>query len=235
MKVYKNKYAHRNLLVFILLSLAYLLVVYAFSHGASFNSHSNLISFLLNNLVVILLFPFVVYSVYKYTSFAKYLLFIFFAIILTTSFVLLSASFNKLILGLNFAYALFAFYFFTSWEIERSEAGYNPMFAANDLEKITRFPIQGIIYSGDRSKFEKIYLTNIDEYSCFVLLDKSSFSNEKSVMEITFDGVVFSSKVMPVSQYDQGMGLRFIDSVESPWSLTELCKICRERGLFLHQ
>lgn len=235
MKVYKKKYAHRNLLIFILLSLAYLLVVFAFSHGVSFNSRSNFISFLLNNLVVVFLFPFVIYSVHKYTSYAKYLLLIFFVIILGTSFVLLSTSFNKLILGLNFAYALFAFYFFTSWEIERSEAGYNPMFASNDLEKETRFPIHGIIYSGDRSKFEKVYLTNIDENSCFVLLDKSSVAIEKSVVEITFDGVVFSSKVMPVSQYDQGVGLTFIDTVESPWSLNELCKICRERGLFIHQ
>lgn len=233
MKVYKKKYAHRNVLIFILLSIAYLLVVFAFSNGISFFSRQTFFSFLPHNLLVLFIFPFVFYSVFVYKNYAKYLLFIFLAIIVVTSFALLSASFNKLTLALNFAYVLFGFYFFTSWEIERNEAGYNPLFSNNDLEKQTRFPIQGIVYSNDRSKFEKIFLTNIDEHSCYVLLEKGKFEMEKAMLEVTFDGVIFSSKVIPVSKYDQGIGFSFIESGTSPWSLTELCKICRQRGLFL--
>lgn len=233
MKVYKKKYGHRNLLIFILLSMSYLLIVFAFSNGVSFFSRQNFSSFLLHNLVVVSTLPFVFYSVFTYKNYAKYLLFLFFAIIVITSFALLSASFNKLILALNFAYVLFAFYFFTSWEIERTEAGYNPHFSRNDLEKQTRFPIQGILYSGDRSKFERVFLTNLDEHSCYVLLESGKFEKEKAMLEITFDGVIFSSKVVPVSQYDQGIGFSFVDLGNSPWSLSELCKICRQRGLFL--
>jgi len=233
MKVYKKKYAHRNLLIFTLLSMVYLLIVYAFSHGVSFFSPTNFASFLLHNLVVTALFPLVFYSVFQYKKYAKYLLFIFLAIIVMTSFILLSTSFNKLVLALNFAYALFAFYFFTLWEIERSEAGYNPLYAANDLEKQTRFPIQGIVYTNDRSNYERVYLTNIDENSCYVLLEKGKLEMTNAMLEITFDGVVFSSKVTPISQYDQGIGFGFMDSTASPWSLSELCKICRQRGLFL--
>ena len=232
MKVYKKKYAHRNLLIFVVLSVVYLLVVYAFSHGVSFFSRSNFISFLAHNLFVLFLFPLVVYSVFMFEKYAKYLLFIFMAIILITSFVLLSASFNKLIFALNFAYALFAFYFYTTWEIERSEAGYNPLFSKLDLEKQSRFLVQGTVYSEDRSNHEKIYLTNIDENSCYVLLEKGTFEMKQAMLEVTLDGVIFSSRVRQVSQYDQGIGFSFMDSDNSPWSLPELCKICRQRGLF---
>lgn len=233
MKVYKQKYAHRNLLVFVTLSIAYLFIVYAFSRGLTFFSRQNFFSFLLPNLFVLVLLPLVFYSVFSYKKYAKYLLFIYLTIIVLTAFVLLYASFNKLILALNFAYALFGFYFFTSWEIERSQAGYNPQFSENDLEKQTRFPIQGIVYSGDRSKHLKVFLTNLDEYSCFVLLEAGQFEIKKSTLEVTFDGVIFSSQVMPAARYDQGIGFSFIDTITSPWSLAELCKICRERGLFI--
>jgi hypothetical protein len=233
MKVYKKKFAHRNLLVFILLSVIYLLIVYAFSQGASFFSIVNLTSFLIHNSLVLLLLPFVFYSILVFKNYAKHLLFVFFAVIVGLSFVLLSASFNKLVLALNFAYVLLVFYFYTTWEIERGEAGYNPLFSSNDLEKYSRFPIQGIIYSKDRGNAKKVFLTNIDEHSCFVLLENDTLSMDKAVIEIAFDGVIFSSHVRPVSKYDLGMGFNFTDTATSPWSLSELCKICRDRGIFL--
>jgi hypothetical protein len=233
MKVYKNKFAHINLLLFILLSLIYLLIVFAFSHGDSFFSKTNITSFISQQLPVILIFPFVFYSVFLFKKYAKYLLFIFLGLILFNSFVLLASSFNKLILGLTFIYALFSFYFYSFWEIERGEAGYNPLFSANDLEKNTRFTIKGIIYSNDRQKSESIYLTNIDEKSCFVILEKDLILFEKPLIEITIDGVTFSSPVVAVSQFDKGMGFIFEETEQSPWSLSELCKICRDRGLFL--
>jgi hypothetical protein len=146
---------------------------------------------------------------------------------------LLSASFNKLVLALTFAYALFAFYFFITWDIERTEAGYNPLFSKNDLEKQSRFPIQGRIYNKDRTKNDKIYLTNLDEYSCYVILADASFSKNHAIIEIVFENAIFSSPVVPISQYDQALGFSFLETNQSDWSLAELCKICRQRGLFL--
>lgn len=233
MKVYKKKFAHRNILVFLFLSVIYLRVVYAFSHGVSFFLQSNFIAFLINNLVVLFLLPVAIYSVFKFEKYAKILLIVFFTIIVITSFVLLSTSFNKLVLALNFAYVLFAFYFFTMWEIERDEAGYNPLFAQNDLEKQTRFNVEGRLFSEDKSHSEKVYLTNIDENSCYVLLDTGHFNAKVAILEFELDGIAFSSKVNRISSYDQGLGFYFQDAKNSPWSLTELCKICRQRGMFL--
>ena len=233
MKVYKKKFAHRNMLIFIILSVVYLRIVYAFSHGFSFFSQTNFIAFVLSNSLVLLLLPFVFHSVFTFKNYARIILVIFFSIIVIASFILLSTSFNKLVLALNFAFIFFAFYFFTSWEIERDEAGYNPSFSYRDLEKKTRFSIEGVLYSGDRTKSEKIFLTNIDEKSCYVILEKGNVDIAVGLLEINLDGVVFSSQVRRISKYDQGQGFSFEGDLNSFWSLLELCKICRQRGFFL--
>jgi hypothetical protein len=214
--------------------VVYLLVAWAFSKGVSFFSQSNLVDFLFQNWFLLLLFPFVSYSIYKFKSYAKYYLLIYLSIVLVSSFVLLSSSFNKLVLALDFAYALFAFYFYTAWEIERAHAAYNPLFFSNDLEKESRFPIKGVVYSSDRSTQSKVSLTNLDEHTCFVLLDQTAFDFPNGILEINFDNVLFSSSVKLIARYDRALGFVFSSKNKSSWSLSELCKICRQRGLFLH-
>lgn len=233
MKVYKKKFAHRNILLFLSLSLVYLFIVFAFSIGGSFFSRTNILAFFLHYLGIILVYPVVFYSVLYFKKYAKYLVVIYLILIVGSSFIMLSASFNKLVLALNFAYTLFSFYFYITWEIERNDAGYNPLFSSIDLEKQSRFSIKGIVYSHDRSKYQNVFLTNIDDKSCFVLLETGSFSDKNAMLEITFDGVVFCSKVKIISKYDQGVGFTFLESENATWSLSELCKICRQRGYFL--
>jgi hypothetical protein len=93
--------------------------------------------------------------------------------------------------------------------------------------------LEGKIFSLDKLTHQKVYLTNIDEGSCFVLLDEGNFEFKDALLEFTLDGVVFTSQVSKVSKYDQGIGLQFKGENNSPWNLTELCRICRDRGLFL--
>lgn len=157
------------------------------------------------------------------------------------SFIMLAASFNKLILGLNFGYLIFAFYFFVTWELEIAKASYNPRFSSNDLEKETRFPLKGVI-EDEAGLTLVIFITNIDENSCFALIDEAGLqgprieldSQKKYMLKAEYEGVKFSHPALVTSTYDRGIGFDFIkekkDKTQLNWS--DLYKVCLERGLF---
>ena len=154
---------------------------------------------------------------------------------------MLAASFNKLILGLNFVYLIFAFYFFITWELETAKASFNPLFSKRDLEKETRFHLQGQIENMTTgSAALTIFITNIDEKSCFALLDSTNDPNAKLDssaqyrLKATYEGVEFLHDAELVSSYDRGVGLEFKQVKKENYQLdwSDLYKVCLERGQF---
>lgn len=157
------------------------------------------------------------------------------------NFIMLATSFNKLILGLNFIYLIFAFYFFVTWELEIAKASYNPQFSKNDLEKGTRFSLKGRVENDKGESFD-VLVTNIDHDSCFALVDtpqpqeliSSLNSASKYRLIAEYEGIKFTHLAELTSTYDQGIGLNLVKEKEPATLLnwSDLYKVCLERGLF---
>lgn len=236
MKILKRNYGHRNLILFLILSLVYLQAIYSLSRGQSLFSVLSLQSFFFENYIVLFLTLVTVFLVLKIKRFSEIFLLICLSIIVGKNFILLSNSFNKLTLALNFIYLVFAFYFYISWELEVVLASFNPRFTINDLVKEPRFKLRasiGFDESGVGSV--PVLVTNIDHESCFLLMPKESTleltSSRLYFLQSNFDGVIFRHKAHIVSSYDRGIGLVFDDSDDARLSWSELYKVCLERGI----
>jgi hypothetical protein len=174
--------------------------------------------------------------VFKLKKYSDTALMICLMVIVGKSFILLSGSFNKLALILNFIYLLFAFYFFIIWEIEVKKAAFNPRFSVYDLEKKSRFNLCATISTNenDTNALGGV-VTNIDEGSCFLLLQekiKVDFKlKRRYLLEATYEGVHFRHYAKLVSFYDQGVGFILEESPDGRVSWSELYKVCLERGL----
>lgn len=157
------------------------------------------------------------------------------------NFIMLAASFNKLILGLNFVYLIFAFYFFVTWELEIAKASFNPLFSKRDLEKDTRFHLKGQIEDIASGSTLDVLITNIDENGCFALIAATNApevtkleSSAQYRLKANYEGVEFIQEAELISSYDRGVGLEFKRAKASEYQLdwSELHKVCLERGLF---
>lgn len=240
MKILKRNYEHRNLILFLIFSMVYLQAIYSLSRGESLFELSVLKTFWKNHYMLLALNLLTIYGVVKVKRHSDKILMIFLAAVTGKNFIMLAASFNKLILGLNFIYLIFAFYFFVTWELELAKASYNPEFSANDLEKDTRFPLKGRVESEDGNSFN-VHITNIDENSCFAIVEKEARDqmgslNSGSVYTLSaeYEGVKFTHKATLASLYDCGIGLDFMkeQAAKSQLNWSDLHKVCLERGLF---
>jgi hypothetical protein len=237
MKILKRNYTHRNLFVFLVLSLIYLQAIYSLSRGISILSIDGLKSVILNNYFIISMTAVALYSIYKIKKRSAPLLLLCLTLIVGKSFILLSGSFNKLTLVLNFIYLIFAFYFFITGELEVVLASFNPLFSKYDLEKESRCKMDATISLDDKNAtvFNAL-ITNIDHDSCFLLLTNNA---EKTLpvskiyyIESNFEGVIFKHEAHLVSSYSNGRGFRFGRANDSRVSWSELYKVCLERGIF---
>jgi len=235
MKILKRNYEHRNLIIFLFLSLVYLQAISSLSEGLTLFSLMSLKSFFVNHYLIIALTFLAVYMVTKLKKFSEMALLICLITIVGKTFILLSGSFNKLTLVLNFIYLVFAFYYFVTWEVEVGLACFNPFFTKHDLEKETRFKITGKISNSESgSEAIDVHITNIDEQSCFLLLPKEHSLNlaaKDYYLESIYEGVHFKNKAFLVSKYDRGVGLMFTKGLHTRANWSELYKVCLERGL----
>ncbi len=236
MKILKRNYGHRNLIIFLILSMIYLHSIYSLSQGRSLFTTLSFRSFFIEHYLILLVTMITWHMVMNIKKYSKYFLMFCLTLIVGKNFILLSNSFNKLTLILNFIYLLFAFYFFISWELEVSLASFNPRFSSLDLEKESRFVLKArIINESDETKSIDTVVTNLDEESCFLLLptvDGVDLNLKKHyLLESIYEGVSFKQKARLVSSYDRGIGLMLSHGLENRFSWTELYKVCLERGI----
>ena len=241
MKVLKRNYEHRNLILFLIGSLIYLQAIYSLSQGHSVLNIVSVKSFFSNHYLIFALTVLTIYMIVNIKKHSDKVLLFCLAMITGKNFIMLATSFNKLILGLNFIYLIFAFYFFVTWELEIAKASYNPSFSKNDLEKNTRFNLKGKIEDEKGESFE-VLITNIDHNSCFALVNTASPLELISSLDpkakyrliAEYEGIKFTHLAELTSKYDQGIGLNLIKE-KGPVTLlnwSDLYNVCLERGLF---
>lgn len=238
MKIVRRNYELRNLILFLVLSMVYLQAIYSLSRGISILSMRSLQTFFTNHYLIFSLTILTIFMVGTIKKHSDKLLLLCLILITGKNFIMLAASFNKLILGLNFIYLIFAFYFFVTWELEIAKAAYNPLFSKRDLEKETRFHLKGQMESLDTGVVVDVLITNIDEYGCFVIISENDITNFKVSkgnykLKALYEDIEFVHVAFILSTYDRGVGLEF-DKGDSDnrlnWS--ELYKVCLQRGLF---
>lgn len=234
MKILKRNYEHRNLLIFLFLSLVYLQAISSLSDGISLFTLESLRSFFFNNYLILVLTMTAVFMVLKLKKFSEWMLLICLIAIVGKSFILLSGSFNKLTLVLNFLYLVFAFYYFVSWELEVSLACFNPNFSRLDLEKESRFPLKARISDNEHGQNSiEVHISNIDEQSCYLLLPEGANLPDglEFFLDSIYEDVHFRHKAKLVSKYDRGAGLMFLKTSNTRATWSELYKVCLERGI----
>lgn len=240
MKVLKRNYEHRNLILFLLFSLVYLQAIYSLSRGESVLNINSIKVFFQEHYLILGISLVTIYMVSKVKKHSDKTLLLCLVMITGKNFIMLAASFNKLILGLNFVYLIFAFYFFVTWELEIAKASFNPKFTKRDLEKETRFQLSGVIENVSSGTLTDVFITNIDERGCFALISSSNDpinkleSSAQYRLKITYEEVEFINKAQLVSRYDKGVGLEFVQSQKVNYQLdwSDLYKVCLDRGLF---
>jgi hypothetical protein len=235
MKILKRNYQHRNLLIFLMLSLVYLQSITSLSAGISVFSLESLKLFLLDHYLILVLTLIAGYLVTTLKKYSEIVVLLCLIAIVSKSFILLYGSFNKLTLVLDFIYLVFAFYYFVSWELEVGLACFNPNFSKLDLEKESRFKISGLISTGENNENQvNVQITNIDEESCFLLLPQDhsfDYTNKEYFLESNYEGVHFKQKGRLVSKYDRGIGLVFTKPANTRATWSDLYKVCLERGI----
>jgi hypothetical protein len=240
MKIVKRNYELRNLILFLMFSLVYLQAIYSLSRGESLLTIEAAKSFLKNHYLIFLTTIVTIFMVGNLKKHSDKLLMFCLVLITGKNFIMLAASFNKLILGLNFIYLIFAFYFFVTWELEIAKASYNPLFSRRDLEKDSRFHLKGSMTNLETGLTTEVLITNIDDHGCFALLTPQDSEGIKTTsarykLAAHYEGVEFTHEAYLISSYDRGVGLEFLKSqkdVDTQLDWSELYKVCLERGLF---
>lgn len=240
MKIIRRNYEHRNLIIFLVFSMIYLQAIYSLSRGESILNLEVIKTFFFNHYFILGVNLITIFMVSTLKKHSDKILFICLALIVGKNFVMLASSFNKLILGLNFIYLVFAFYFFVTWELEIGKASYNPQFSEHDLEKDSRFPINGKMENLKTNEIFDVMVTNVDEESCFVLLSthgREHFRADAAAiyrLTVSYENVLFVHEARLASKYHRGLGFEFIQTSKSdlPLNWSDLYQVCLERGLF---
>lgn len=233
LKLIKKDFNSTNTLIFIVFSVFFISSIQALSQGVSLFTIGTVKQVVIRNYIVFVMFFITLISISKFRRFSQWFLLCFNIMVVFKTFIFLAEGFNKLVLGLNFIYLLFSFYFFTNWELFVLKAANNPMYSDLDLEKNSRFNIRGHFEKSNGEMIATFLLTNIDEESCFVLLDsvEPNFQEKEVRIIINYENVQFTSMAEVVSSTKDGIGFSFLEPKKDLRSLSGLYKICRQRGL----
>lgn len=241
MNILKRNYIHRNVLLFLVFTIFYMHALDCLAYGVSIASFEamNLINYKHVFIWFLVLMSF--FSIFFVRKHSEKFLLATLIFVSLKNFMLLSYSFNKLILLLDFVYLLFAFYFYVAWELETKRACFRPRFSKNDLEKESRAILSGELLVDGKSW--PIHLSNLDENSCFLILKEKLTSQElKEVLESDeiyvasmLEEVNFKQKIRISAKYDRGLGVEFLNNQKdnSTYDYPNLYKICLERGYFI--
>ena len=218
MKIIKRNFEHWNVIIFLIFSVIYLQAVYSLSKRVSIFGLESLHALVYENWFILAIVALTIFSIVKVKKSSDKLLLAALVLISGKNFILLSGSFNKLVLALNFIYLIFAFYFFITWELLVNKASFNPLFSKHDLEKEARFNIKAVLEGPTNQQVEGL-VTNIDEQSCFIYIPHPEKKlNTKGQFELTaiYEGISFTQPALIVCRYDQGYGLELLRANNGP-------------------
>jgi hypothetical protein len=222
--------------------MVYLQAIYSLSQGLSLMEVETLRMFFKSHYLILSMGLVSIYMILTMKKHSEKVLFVCLLMITGKNFFLLSASFNKLILGLSFAYLIFAFYFYITWELETQKASHNPKFSKYDLEIESRFSLTAKLENLEGNLSLDVLITNIDDESCFLFVTDTESKAKISELDsqgkyrivAVYEGVKFTQNAVLASTYDRGIGLLLVkeklDDRTLNWS--DLYKVCLDRGLF---
>lgn len=167
-------------------------------------------------------------------------LFYFSSVLLITSVSVINLfqEFSKLILIVLFLYILISYYFFFLLRSDLFRSYYNPLYDDENLFEpmLFKIPCELEVIKNDKAESIKGYLTNWDDFGCFVALEEAYPKNlgSKNNLTITFNEQKFEEQVSVVSLLKgrKGVGVRFkSNKSENIFNWKELNKIIDDMGI----
>ncbi|MEI8348323.1 MAG: hypothetical protein WCG27_12710, partial [Pseudomonadota bacterium] len=124
--------------------------------------------------------------------------------------------FDKIILLLNAAYLVFAFYFHVSWSNELSQVIYSPGFGPFHFGRRSPYPFDVQVEFDEEQKFAG-HLTNWSENSCFIVLDQVPPNKAKKIkINIPYEGNIFMAEGEWLSSFgERAIGIQIKEIVRS--------------------
>jgi|GEM_PF-2555009 len=229
MKFQKRPAVIRNILLFCILSLFYLLVIESLEGGVSALDLNAFISFLRGNWTLLGFLAATFLSVYFCIAVSPYIFLLFCIFVLFQSIGFSASGLNKLVLVLNFLYSIVSYNFFLFLRLELEEPFFNPNSPQNILEgyEMKILPVR-IKQNG---KTLEGYLTNWGENGFFC----SYGSPEEKVrgrvsVETDIEGYTFHCIGEVISERTGGYGVRIISSPVPSLGWSDFYGIISEMG-----
>ncbi len=211
LKVHKRSIVLNNLLMFILSSIVFVHIMESFSLGVSAINKDRITSFFINHFWIVSLMFVTLLSVLKMAHFSRYLIAIFFSLVIYSSFTTFLLNFDKLILTYIFIYIAVSGYFILFWVLEMKESVYCPRYVKGHIKYKSLHSLE-VQIEQDGKTFTG-FLTNWDIGTCFVSM-KDLIDIRFGVLnfKVEFEGYVFSQSAELITSYDNGAGFRFLNS-----------------------
>lgn len=227
-----------NLILFMLLSFMFIYLQKAIYLERSAFNILFLKSTLVENLPVIsciFLSSLLIYNLKKICQFFYFLSVLF---ITSVSIINLFQEFSKLILIVLFLYILISYYFFFLLRSDLFRSYYNPLYNKKNLFEpmLFKIPCELEVFRNDKTESIKGYLTNWDDFGCFIALEQPYPKNLgiKNNLSIIFNEQRFDEQVSVVSllKSRRGIGLRFKNNKsKNIFNWKELNKIIDDMGI----
>lgn len=207
-KILAHSAVLRNTLVFLCFSLGFFQVLNALSAGVSAIDWVATKNLYVAKWSILVFFFLGNYAILKGKKFGKYMLLLMVINIFYESVFLFLKDFDKVVLLFSILYLIIGYYFYLLIESELEEAVYNPGFHKKFLLKTPEYKIS-VVVDTKLMRYEG-WLTNWDEFGCFVFNKGNEFISGKHVRVTTeFEGKKFVQDGVVATSYGQGVGIRF--------------------------
>ncbi|MCK5884847.1 MAG: hypothetical protein KAG61_14250 [Bacteriovoracaceae bacterium] len=213
-KLHKKGTIINNLSIFSVLSLLFLHIIASMGRGTSAIDWQSLLTLLKSNGPLVTCFFLTFLSIRSASKLSKFLVPIFSTLILWNSFSVFFNGFDKLILVLNLAYLIVAFYFFAFWLVELSEPLYTPGFSIEDVGRKSSFDFKVKIFFGNEMDGWG-YITQVGEGSCFIAVEENlRRCRGKAKLVIDYENTIFEQYGEVITSYGGGFGIKFLNDTE---------------------
>ena len=156
-----------------------------------------------------------VWSIFFVKKWSEKVFFVFILLVFSKLLYLFYQTGDKVILLGAFFHLFISFLLYLLWKEELKSSVFNPNFYSNQLYKKDRYNFK-VTVCDQAGKIHSGFLTNWDEYSCFLSLDENSKKNIRGLVKISmkFLGREFQAAGHIMTWYANGFGIRFEKKVK---------------------
>ncbi|MCB9060604.1 MAG: hypothetical protein H6622_03675 [Halobacteriovoraceae bacterium] len=199
----------KNLIIYLLISPFFLHIISSIDSGYSAFDENHFKEFFFSYYWIFILSILTSRMVFLARSYSRIFIFFHSLAILGLSVSFFWGNFNKFILILIFLFTLFSFLFFLLWKLELNEPYLRPNFDIYQIGDKSLIKINCILKMKEVSYVG--HLTNWDQLGCFMyIFNPITELYQTAILEVEFEGQIFSQNCTIVSKYENAVGLRFI-------------------------